>query len=418
MKKKRIAYLLGIVSLLVFVFVSVFLVFGTSNQKKSSVTQPQKIALFVKPTVARIYSITSVNWNLNETDSEWRDVAAGFLASINYNTGLESWGSGSFIDQDGYILTNAHVVSDMKLSEQELAAQSFDFSMVSRFIQYVSKNYDGYAISQTTARQVLLDNISWVNASAEIRVLFSGLNLLADIKSYGAPLGEGKDVAVIKVEGENFPTIAIGNSKNVQLQDNVWVFGFPGAGDSVNLEQASIAIPSITSGTVSATEKKSEQGSPIIQIDAATTHGNSGGPVVNEKAEVIGILTFRGNLVNDQEVQGFNFVVPTSTIQEYIKQSGANINQFNEVNNLYIEGLELYWQGYYKDALKNFEEVRRIFPNHSEISKLIKDSQKNIANSRMNWRKYKQGFFVVDGIALLLILVFIYLGFIKKEKTE
>lgn len=417
MKKKRVAYLLGVGVLFVVIIVSVFLVFGTSNKKKNSMTQAQKIAMFVKPTVARIYSITSVNWELQESESEWSDIVAEFLKSFDYNVTLMSSGSGSFIDHDGYVLTNAHVVSDMKLSEQELADQSFEFYMIPGFIQYISNNYDGYVVDQATSRQVLLENIAWVDASAEIRVLFSGLNLLADIKSYGAPIGEGKDVAVIKVEGGNFPTIAVGDSKAVQLQDNIWVFGFPGAADSDNLEQASILVPSITSGTVSAIEKKSDQGSPIIQIDAATTHGNSGGPVVNEKSEVIGILTFRGNLVNNQEVQGFNFVVPTLTIQEYIKQSGANINQPNEVNRLYVEGLELYWQGYYKDALKVFEEVRRIFPNHSEINKLIESSQKNSTNSRINWRRFMLFFLVLDGVSVLLILLFIYLAFIKKEKT-
>lgn len=417
MKKKRVAYLLGVGVLFVVIIVSVFLVFGTSNKKKNSMTQAQKIAMFVKPTVARIYSITSVNWELQESESEWSDIVAEFLKSFDYNVTLRSSGSGSFIDHDGYVLTNAHVVSDMKLSEQELADQSFEFYMIPGFIQYISNNYDGYVVDQATSRQVLLENIVWVDASAEIRVLFSGLNLLADIKSYGAPIGEGKDVAVIKVEGGNFPTIAVGDSKAVQLQDNIWVFGFPGAADSDNLEQASILVPSITSGTVSAIEKKSDQGSPIIQIDAATTHGNSGGPVVNEKSEVIGILTFRGNLVNNQEVQGFNFVVPTLTIQEYIKQSGANINQPNEVNRLYVEGLELYWQGYYKDALKVFEEVRRIFPNHSEINKLIESSQKNSTNSRINWRRFMLFFLVLDGVSVLLILLFIYLAFIKKEKT-
>lgn len=89
----------------------------------------------------------------------------------------------------------------------------------------------------------------------------------------------------------------------------------------------------------------------------------------------------------------------------------------NEVNRLYVEGLELYWQGYYKDALKVFEEVRRIFPNHSEINKLIESSQKNSTNSRINWRRFMLFFLVLDGVSVLLILLFIYLAFIKKEKT-
>lgn len=105
-------------------------------------------------------------------------------------------------------------------------------------------------------------------------------------------------------------------------------------------------VVSITDGKVSAVDKKSAQGAPILQISAPTTHGNSGGPVVREDGSIVGLLTFRGNTVYGQEVQGFNFVVPVSTVKEFVDQAGAK-NDEGDVDKLYKEGLELYWGRYY-----------------------------------------------------------------------
>jgi serine protease Do len=111
----------------------------------------------------------------------------------------------------------------------------------------------------------------------------SGERFPAEVKVFGVPIGEGEDVAVIKINAQNLPTLQLGNSNLVELQDNIWAIGFPAAAaDSDLLSPASQLISTITGGQISAIDKKSAQGSPVIQVDAAVTHGNSGGPVVNE----------------------------------------------------------------------------------------------------------------------------------------
>jgi hypothetical protein len=234
----------------------------------------------------------------------------------------------------------------------------------------------------------------------------STISLDGEVKSYGAPVGEGKDVAVVKIEGKNYPTIMIGNSEKVQLQDSIWLFGYPGAADSEILSPNSSTVVSITDGKISAVDKKSTQGAPVLQISAAATHGNSGGPVIDEKGNIIGLLTFRGDTVNGQEVQGFNFAVPSETIMEFVNQSGAK-NEIGDVDKLYREGLELYWGGYYKDALAKFEQVQRLNSNHSEIKKLITDSEQNSAKSKTLWSKYKTIFIAYDAAAGLIVIVLI-----------
>ena len=113
------------------------------------------------------------------------------------------------------------------------------------------------------------------------------------------------DVALIKVDATGLPTTKLGNASVVTRQDNIWVFGYPFAQD-IGLEV------STTSGHITAIQAKGRK--RLIVIDAAVNPGNSGGPVVNSKGEVIGIVTSKFVALG----QGFtiserlNFAVPIS----------------------------------------------------------------------------------------------------------
>ena len=248
-------------------------------------------------------------------------------------------------------------------------------------------------------------------------VLPGGDTLDGEVKSYGAPINEGKDVAVLKIEGKNLPTLPLGNSDNIQNQDNIWVSGYPAAADSDLLSPDSSLVSSMNAGQISATSKKTELGSPVIQINAATTHGNSGGPVINEKGQIIGLLTFRGDTVNGQEVQGFNFAVPVNTVKEFVNQAGAK-NTKSDTDDLYKEGLALYWGGYYKHALDKFEAVQRIYPNHSEIKQYITNSEKRVDSSKTLWSDYATIFYIVDGILGLIIIFLLLFTFAFRPKSQ
>ena len=166
-----------------------------------------------------------------------------------------------------------------------------------------------------------------------------------EIKQYGAPTGEnadqGKDVAIIKIEVRNAPILKLADSEKVQLQDHVTVIGYPGAADTFNsglLSAKSALEATMNDGKISA-RKQASSGAPILQTSAPATHGNSGGPVLNDANEVIGLLTFRGDTVNGQEVSGFAFIVPSNTVMEYVKSAGAS-NIEGPTDTLFREGLD------------------------------------------------------------------------------
>src|SRR4030095_13071382 len=189
----------------------------------------------------------------------------------------------------------------------------------------------------------------------------------------------------------------------VKLQDHVTVIGYPGAADTFNsglLDQKSTFEATINDGKISA-RKTASRGAPILQTSTPATHGNSGGPVLNDGTEVIGLLTFRADRVNSQEVSGFSFIVPSNTVMEYVKAAGAS-NEQGPTDKLYREGLEAYWNQYYSDAIPKFEEVKRLFPQHSEVERLLQSSQQAKAEGR---DKAKFPMWVVGVVAVLLVLI-------------
>ena len=172
----------------------------------------------------------------------------------------EGTGSGFIIREDGLIITNAHVVEDAKTVFVNLK--------------------DG----QTVEGDVLgLDPVT--------------------------------DVAVVKIQANNLPTVTLGNSED--LIPGEWAIAI---GNPLGLDNT------VTVGIISALKRSSrEVGIPdkrvrFIQTDAAINPGNSGGPLLNAVGEVIGINTaIRSN------GQGLGFAIPIETavrIAEQITLSG------------------------------------------------------------------------------------------------
>lgn len=191
----------------------------------------------------------------------------------------------------------------------------------------------------------------------------------------GAPAGKGKDVSIIKINVQNAPVLKLANSVQVKRLDSVTVVGYPGIVDDpgIKLGSASFYEASFTGGQVSAF-KILEDGTPVIQIIAPVPGGNSGGPVLNESGEVIGIVSFGPN-------DNFTFIFTSNTIQEFLASAGIT-NEQGLVNQKYREGLQLYSQGRYRQALRRFQLVKRLFPQHSGVKEFLQNCQQVIVNSR------------------------------------
>ncbi|HTL89693.1 MAG TPA: trypsin-like peptidase domain-containing protein, partial [Leptolyngbya sp.] len=118
------------------------------------------------------------------------------------------------------------------------------------------------------------------------------------------------DVAAVKIEAEQLPTVTLGKSAN--LTPGQWAIAI---GNPLGLDNT------VTAGIISATGRSSSQVGvsdkrvSFIQTDAAINPGNSGGPLLNDRGEVIGI-----NTAIRADAQGLGFAIPIETAQRVAEQ--------------------------------------------------------------------------------------------------
>jgi len=185
--------------------------------------------------------------------------------------GGQGIGTGFVVSKEGYILTNAHVVSENGQTAQD-----------------VTVVFKGSG-SQTT----------------KVPATIAGVDL-------------STDVAVIKVDPSQAPTlqpVPLGDSSKVQVGEPVVAIGNPLGLDF-----------SVSSGIVSAVDREmqSPNGSTIkngIQTDASINPGNSGGPMFDSKGDVIGINEQIASQSGGNE--GIGFAVPINTAVAELKQLEA-----------------------------------------------------------------------------------------------
>ncbi|ENX03207.1 MULTISPECIES: Do family serine endopeptidase [Acinetobacter] len=124
---------------------------------------------------------------------------------------------------------------------------------------------------------------------------------------------ERTDVAVLKVNGANFPELKIGNVNQLKVGEPVLAIGSPFGFDY----SASAGIVSAKSRNMSG-----ETSVPFIQTDAALNPGNSGGPLFNQRGEVVGVNSriFSGT----GGYMGLSFSIPIDVAMDVVQQLKTN----------------------------------------------------------------------------------------------
>ncbi len=206
-------------------------------------------------------------------------------------------GSGFFISKQGYLITNHHVISDV-----------------------VDPKNEGYSRLYIK----LADD-------SENRIPAKVIGWDSDI-----------DLALLKAEVEPKYVFSLGSSEQLDVGDKIYAIGSP-----IGLERT------LTSGIVSATDRKLFSLGNVMQIDAAVNSGNSGGPCIDENGNVQAVV-FAGIL----QYTGLNFAIPV----EYLKSVLPALYAGGKINHP--------WLGCFghtkKDAGKDCGvELQYVFPGSS-----------------------------------------------------
>ena len=350
-------------------------------------------------------------------------------------------GSGFIINPDGYIVTNGHVVKEYHNKENSELKQQALFTILQQHVYPQLERQKGATLTRDEMIAVFqkIAQVSEFQVLKQLYVFLSNWQYCpAEIKQYSPPItpivgksegilsvGEeesGKDIAILKIEQTNLPTVVLGDSSKVSLQEPVFPVGYPGVVSQHDyLSQASLMEASITSGNVSSL-KLDVKGTPVIQFDAPVTWGNSGGPVFNEKGEVIGIATFISLAPAGGQgaipIQGFNFAVPINTAKEFISATGIQARS-GLFDTLWGEALELYFDEDYEDGIKKCDELLRLMPNQPDAKRLQVKSQEYLTTNPPGiFKKYKVVFIGVGAFLLILLLVVIIIFAATRGKKQ
>lgn len=176
---------------------------------------------------------------------------------------VQGIGTGIIVSEDGYILTNSHVINDGNTE------------------QITVDLYDGTEYS---------GKVLWNDSSL--------------------------DLAIVKIEASNLTAAELGDSDEIHIGDYALAIGNP---LGLNYER------SVTSGIISGLNRaittqdestgKTNNMDGLIQTDAAINSGNSGGPLINSSGQVIGITTAKAS-----SSEGLGFAIPINTTTPIIKQ--------------------------------------------------------------------------------------------------
>jgi serine protease Do len=158
---------------------------------------------------------------------------------------------------------------------------------------------------------IILTNAHVVDGADEVIVRLTDKR---EFKAKVVGVDKPSDVAVLKINASNLPTVRLGDSTNVKVGEWVVAIGSPYGFDNT-----------VTSGIVSAKSRSLPDGNyvPFIQTDVAVNPGNSGGPLFNMKGEVVGINSQIYSRTGG--FQGLSFAIPIDMaikVKDQLQQYG------------------------------------------------------------------------------------------------
>ena len=267
-----------------------------SNSRENAITRAVKN---VSPAVVgiNVTQVQEVRRRSPFDDPLWRNFFPELYRNRKMRRKVESLGSGFLISADGYVVSNHHVV----------------------------ENASEIVVTMTGGRRY---NARLIGSDRET------------------------DVALLKIDGNDFPYIPFGRSDNLLVGEWVIALGNPFGLFKLN------DTPTVTVGVISAIDRdwgRTEEGQlflDMIQTDAAINRGNSGGPLVNAEGKIIGMNTFiyTGSQYSEGSV-GIGFAIPVDRLKELvdeIRETGRvnrefwiGINDVQSLNPYIVAALKL-----------------------------------------------------------------------------
>jgi len=298
----RIVIVAGMVCLILLGLAGTALAAYADGGPGGTVSDPVVRAVDIaKPAVVRI--ITNLSGQLTVHFSPTQSVT--FPQNSNgYPIGLS--GSGTFITAQGDILTADHVINPPHADLDQFLQQQAAQDVATYMNQTLKVNITQGQVTAELANGQLASDTQYSTPQSQVFLStdFTGPLNVQDIQNVPAnqvaPVDKiekesavnQEDVAIIHVSNMNdLAMVRLGNSLNVQQQDNLTILGFPGNGDIAGQTATDLLTLSVNKVYVSSM-KTTNTGAPVIQVGGNVEHGDSGGPALDDQGNIVGVVSF------------------------------------------------------------------------------------------------------------------------------
>ncbi len=413
-----------------------------SSKPGGNVADPVVRAVDIaEPAVVRI--ITTLGGHLSVKFSQTSSVT--FPQGTGNSYPLQLSGSGTFISAHGDILTADHVVNP---PHDQSLSQYLDDQAAKDVAAYI--NLNAKPGSQATMDQVdqelrsgqLASTPNYDPASSEVflNTSYTGPLSAPDFSSLPFQIHAAvdriekessfneKDVAIIHVSLNDMPGVQLGDSTNVQQQDQLTIIGFPGNGD-VSTRPTDLLTASVNTINVSSI-KTTDAGAQVIQVGGNVEHGDSGGPALDSNGSVVGIVSF--GLVSSNSPGGTNFLQASNSARELVQalnldtSPGAFQKAWSQAFNDYASNASGHWH----KAQREFAQIAEIYPLFKGVTPYLTYSQQQARTENVSPQPTPTAntsstntigayALTIGGIVLLLLLLsLLFMAFFRRGKKS
>lgn len=383
-------------------------VFGGNDT--APVLDQKYVADLVSPAVVKIYHVVCGSL-----------VYKGNVMGPDTCSGMT--GSGFIVSSDGYVATNGHVVvygakdllvnsllSDQTMLTQFLKGAKLSDSQIREVMSrpdltasIVSKVYD---VSDSDLRFMnqreltvvalgskpleikdeqdvkrLVGNYDDTDGLKKAKVIgydYSSKDQLTVVsdpkKGFSA-----SDVALLKIDVTNSPLVRL-SAGAVTQNEKISVFGFPGDADNELTDNTTLGV-TVTNGAISSIRDAAGSSSKLYQSDADASHGNSGGPAVNDLGEAFGLLTYRFASGESTDAAK-SYIRDIKDFKSLLSDKNVQLNTSSSTQDAWQRGLDLYSKRHYSAAVKEFKQVKAQYPAHRLVTGYIDMSEQAISEGK------------------------------------
>jgi S1-C subfamily serine protease len=344
------------------------------------------------------------------------------LGHVNQTYNLDyGTGSGFVVNPNGVVVTASHVVEPDQQALQNYAANklivlglnyTYPRANSSPFSQYTLPVHSLSVVLQQCYKAIACD----FTITPKVTV-YSALDVSQTTLPQGKPARvlsstgfAATDVAILQIDGSNMPTVSLATTANdLASGDDVIALGFPGS--STGALETGVTQPAKVFGRVS--NIRTEGTSKLVEIDANIEPGESGGPVVNDSGDVIGLVSF--TLLQSSGAAGQKYLRTVDDIRTAISATGVQA-QRGPTDTAFQQGMEDFWAHHYSAAVPQLQRATQLYSGFPLASEFLSEAQAKKGTAADVPLERKGSSFpawivlVALGVVIVLIVLVVLLG--------